>query len=208
MDFKILLSLIGTSVSVVSNALPSFTIYSRRKTEEIHQIPTYYLKINHFCSLTWLLYSISIFDIGLIISNSLSSILSFISIFSYAFYLSKVWEFYSEYLTGLLVIGSICLSMFTFGSLGLICMFFNITTSLANLESIQQILTTKNHICIDFHMTLANFISGTIWMMYGIMILNVNIIISNAILLLVSVTLIVFYIYFRVFYTKEAYSKV
>ena len=206
MDYKILLSIIGTLVSVFNNVTPSLAIYSRRKSDEIDQVPSNYLKINHFCSLCWLLYSIFLQDLGLILVNTCTSILSFASIVIYAFYAKKILELYPQYLIGLLAMGSFCLAMVSTDNLGITCTVFNIITSLACLESIYQVITTNNYLCIDFRMASSNLLSGCIWTIYGVAIENFNLIISNSVLVLIALTLIGVYAFYRLFKQTHAYS--
>ena len=141
-------------------------------------------------------------DPGLIIVNTLIFCLSFGSIYLHAVYTNNSWKFYQEYIIGFLIIGSICLSMIAIGNLGLICLIFNVITSLANLESIPQIISTTNYDCIDLKMALSNLMSSSAWMIYGIVIVNPNIILSNAISITVATILTVFHSYFRLFHHK------
>ena len=121
-------------------------------------------------------------------------------------YTSKLWEFYQEYFLGLLIIGSLCLSMISNEILGFACIILSVIASLANLESIQQIMVTNHYNSIDLKMTLSNLTSGLAWMIYGILISNMNIIFSNSISIIVSTILIIFHSYFRIFYKKYGYS--
>ncbi|OMJ72951.1 hypothetical protein SteCoe_28487 [Stentor coeruleus] len=205
MDCKLLLSVLGIIISVGNALTPSIVIHSRRKTEDIYQVPSYYLRINHFSSISWLLYSIYLLDIGLIVVNTLTSVLTFVSIFIFAYYTSKLWEFYIQYLVGLLVVGSLCLSALIVKGLGVFCTILNVATFLANLESIQQIISTSNYTYIDLRMGFSNLISGSIWLAYGIFIQNLSLIISNAVLVAVSTVLLSFHTYYRIFRKNRAY---
>lgn len=206
MDYKLLLSIFGTLVSVFNNVTPSLAIYSRRKSDDIDQVPSNYLKINHFCSLCWLLYSIFLQDVGLILVNACTSLLSLVSILIYAFYAKKLLELYPQYLIGLLALGSFCLAMVSTDNLGITCTVFNIITSLACLESIYQVVSTNNYLCIDFRMAFSNLLSGGIWTVYGVVIKNWNLIISNSVLVLIALNLIGFYAFYRLFRQAHAYS--
>lgn len=204
MDYKFALSILGTMISVCNNITPSLAIYSRRKGDEINQIPSSYLKINHFCSLLWLIYSIHILDPGLILVNAWTSILSLISLAMYAFYSSKISEIYPQYIVGIAGIGTFSLAIINTSYLGTTCMILNIITTLTCLESVYQVILTSNYSCIDLTMAFSNFSSGVIWTIYGIAIENINLIASSSVLVAIGLILISIHLYYRLF--KQAYA--
>jgi uncharacterized protein with PQ loop repeat len=206
MDLKIFLNVLGSITAIFSNLVPLTVIYSKRKSEEILQIPIYYFYISHIGFIFWLVYSLNLLEAGLIVVYSFNTLSSFTCIVMFSYYKARLWQFFPEYIIISLVSASFCLSLTSLEYLGTGCTIFCILSSLSDLESVLQIIVTQNHECINLKMTLSNLLNGAIWTTYGILIMNWTILLSNSVLVLVEVVLLALHVAYRCWKGKEAYN--
>jgi uncharacterized protein with PQ loop repeat len=166
-ELNLILSFIGTLASTVNNITPLRAILNRIKQNTVKEIPLIYIGLNHISQISWLFYSIKVNRHGLMLVNTLTSLLSFTNFFLCIYYTKKLISSLRIYTVCLIILGLISVNL-SVEYLGSTCFFLSIVSSVSNIESIFRVIGTQNHNYIDLGMALSNLFRSFVWGLYGL----------------------------------------
>jgi uncharacterized protein with PQ loop repeat len=197
MEIIIILSLIGTLLSVYNNITPIIAIFARIKTQELDQIPILYLQLNHVCQLSWLIYSLMISSIELAIVNTVVTVLSSVGLFLHIINTGSMNTFLPNYLFVTVASSGLALRYLDSAVQGLVCIGISIAASVSTLQTVQNAFTQKDSGFIDINMAYSGTLSTVAWTIYGAYTSDINVFTCNLMGTLLGVCLILVHYYIK-----------
>jgi uncharacterized protein with PQ loop repeat len=201
MEAEFVLSSIGIVLSVINTVTPTIAIYRRAKTQNLHQVPLNFLRLNHACQLAWLIYSIMIISPSLIIINVITTFLSCVNLLLYVVYTGKIKDFLPKYFVSFVMSSFLTMNFASHEFVGSMCSVLTILTSVSSLESIQEALKTKDFNAIDIGMAFSGLLASAVWAMFGKITMDVHVYFSSLVGVIVCLALTVVYYYLK--FTKK-----
>ena len=197
MEIEIVLSAMGTVLSVINSVTPTIAIYKRIKSGELHQISKNFLRLFHLCQITWVLYSITINSLSLIVVNVITAVLSGINVFLYEVYSGRSKVFFKGYLVFLLMWTILILRFTSFHIQGLFAVILSILSTISTAEALRNAIKLRNYKCIDANMAISGAMCSVIWLMFGLHMHDINVIASNLTGCLLGNVLIITHYYLK-----------
>ena len=223
---KILLSylqIFNTITTVILNISPIFVIIPVLKGRDIYtNIPFLMLFFNLLNATGWGCYWYRMSFLIPVISNSICWIISIIFCIIYLFFFSgKRTPKFCLYILILLLTETIIIFMSLYvlkmKIFGIILIFFNILMFIAPGQNIVRVIREKNHKLIPISTTIVGIICSGGWLLFGIIVNDINCIIPNLIGLISSIfntfIWILFYVKAKIekkrhqFYSEESIDK-
>ena len=141
--------------------------------------------LNYFISINWLIYGYLFKDIHIIICYMCASLISFIGVVTYLIFLAKV-KLAKAFLTVVIILAITLLLYLILALLikneeivGYICVASSLLSSADPFIVIRKVIKFRNYKYIPIKSSVTKLVSTTCWVIYGFMIINFPLIISN-----------------------------
>jgi uncharacterized protein with PQ loop repeat len=197
MEANLILAPLGIILSVVNNLTPTLAIFSRMKSDTVHQVPLTYLKLNHICQLFWLIYSLLIPSPVLIFCNLITTVASGFNLFLYVFSTKALLSFVPKYLVVFSTLNTLAFFYAASQEIGVVCSVLSIITAVASAEPLRSAVKTQEYSHVDVPMAFSGMICAAVWSLLGLANADMNIIVSNLFGVAVGLILILTHSYLR-----------
>ena len=196
------LSIMGTFLGLFLHIAPIKQFIKIYKKEESHKtIPEMVLILNTLCAISWFVYWSRLGYFVPCLSSFINIIIFLIFCIIYLYYYvgEKIFSFiiavFIYYLT-IFEYYYLCKYIFSIAVVGNLAMISNIIQFFFPCSYILIVLKTGNIKLIILSFSLIGVLCSSLWLFYGFIIKNINLIITNVIGLCLSIIQIIVYYYF------------
>lgn len=203
MAFVNFLGWIGAAVSVLFFSSPSIQFYKLFK-KKIHYVEINILIIiaNYFSCIVWLIYGYSIKCIQINVSNGIGAVVSLAWTWIYSVHLGKdhlnLAIFFTMGLSAISFVIYILLTMVINKAVGQVCLVLCSLSYLSSSKALFEAYRTKNYKLIQIYSAILSVIGCAGWFFYGLLKLNMIIIVPNLVGFVIAIAQVMFWRYYKV----------
>ncbi|CAG9319749.1 unnamed protein product [Blepharisma stoltei] len=191
----LLLTSFAVFFSFILCVAPFPNMIRRAKDKEMHYIPIYFLWINHSCRIVWLYYGILKNIVPFITNCVMTGIASILMLILYYFFIREKLKFVIFYTIFLIVTFVFSVYIFPVTWVGNIATTLGTLTYIVTAKNLKVAINTLNPKMIDLPITIVSFLNSFAWAFYGLIIFDYPLMIGCAIGVVVSIVLLVSYVW-------------
>ena len=196
-----------TALFYISLITPFFKIFKGKM--KYQDAPIFVIYVSYINCILWVIYGNMIFSKQIRICNLIGGCSTFILIIIYLSYEIRKYILDSILNAIIVIYGTFVLYNYLTVVItdkafiiGKFCIFCKFCVFISPIQLIYRVIKEKNYILIPIYASFVSFFSGICWVIYGFYIYDINVIIPNAVGIILGI--IQFYVFF---YYKKYYPN-